>query len=422
MLFRFSLYGFLKNQRYFEPFFALALLERGLSFAQLGLLIGVREACSNVLEVPSGAAADAYGRRRCMVISFLAYIASFLILGFGATFWQFAVAMVLYGIGDAFRSGTHKAMIFEWLRQTRREGERTRVYGYTRSWSKIGSAVSSLLAGAFVLYTGRYSDVFLAATVPYAFNLINLATYPRRLDREREGAFRPSEVWHRTWQTARAAIRKGHLRLLMIESMGFEGTYGAVKDYLQPILVTLALGLPLATGLAVESRTAVLAGLTYSLLFFLSGVASRHAHRFEARHGGTERAAARLWWWYGGTFVALLPFALMGLPVLAAGCFVALALLQNLWRPILISRIDACSDADRGATVMSVEEQAQSAATMVMAPALGVVMDLANAGMNGPAREFWPVAVFGIGAVLLVATTRRWARVRSGAPSRRLRP
>jgi uncharacterized membrane protein YfcA len=39
MLFRFSLYGFLKNQRYFEPFLVLAFLEKGLSFFEIGLLI-----------------------------------------------------------------------------------------------------------------------------------------------------------------------------------------------------------------------------------------------------------------------------------------------------------------------------------------------------------------------------------------------
>ena len=37
MLFRFSLYGFLKNQTYFEPFLVLAFLEKGLNFGMIGL-------------------------------------------------------------------------------------------------------------------------------------------------------------------------------------------------------------------------------------------------------------------------------------------------------------------------------------------------------------------------------------------------
>lgn len=74
MLFRFSLYGVLKNQRYYDPFLILAFREKGLSFLQIGILIGFREAVSNLFEVPSGAVADLYGRCRSMIFSFSAYI------------------------------------------------------------------------------------------------------------------------------------------------------------------------------------------------------------------------------------------------------------------------------------------------------------------------------------------------------------
>ena len=77
MLFRFSLYGILKNQRYYDPFLILAFREKGLSFLQIGILIGFREVVTNLFEVPSGAVADLYGRRRSMIFSFSAYIASF---------------------------------------------------------------------------------------------------------------------------------------------------------------------------------------------------------------------------------------------------------------------------------------------------------------------------------------------------------
>ncbi|MBW2464487.1 MAG: MFS transporter, partial [Deltaproteobacteria bacterium] len=157
MLFRFSLYGFLKNQRYFEPFLLLALLEKGLSFTEVGFLVAFREIILNVFEIPSGAMADVLGRRKAMVVSFTAYIASFVIFGFGEALWHFFGAMFFFGIGDAFRTGTHKAIILDWLRQEGRQDEKTRVYGFTRSWSKIGSAVSALIAAGLVFRGGRYA-------------------------------------------------------------------------------------------------------------------------------------------------------------------------------------------------------------------------------------------------------------------------
>ena len=61
MLARFCLYGFIKNQKYYEPFLYLAFLEKGLSFTAIGLLIGFRAVCTNLMEVPTGAMADALG-------------------------------------------------------------------------------------------------------------------------------------------------------------------------------------------------------------------------------------------------------------------------------------------------------------------------------------------------------------------------
>ena len=76
MLFRFSLYGFLKNQQYYELFIMLAFLEKGLSFAATGLLVDIREIAKMALEIPSRASADIFGRRHAMIFSLLAHIAS----------------------------------------------------------------------------------------------------------------------------------------------------------------------------------------------------------------------------------------------------------------------------------------------------------------------------------------------------------
>ena len=68
--FKFSLYGFLKNLRFFDPFILLFFREMGLSFLQIGTLFSIREIATNVLEVPTGIVADAFGRRRAMIFSF----------------------------------------------------------------------------------------------------------------------------------------------------------------------------------------------------------------------------------------------------------------------------------------------------------------------------------------------------------------
>ena len=153
MLFRFSLYGFLKNLRFFEAFLLLFMREKGLSFTEIGVMFAFREVCVNLFNIPTGAVADLYGRKKSLILGLVAYMISFVIFSYAKSIVGLYVAMFLFGIGESFRSGTHKAMIFDYLRMNNMTSEKTRIYGITRSWSQRGSA-SSVLIGALIVYLG----------------------------------------------------------------------------------------------------------------------------------------------------------------------------------------------------------------------------------------------------------------------------
>ena len=231
-LWRFCLYGFLKNQQYFEPFFMLALLAKGLSFLDYGALWGFSRVCNNILEIPAGAVADVWGRRRTMIASFVLYIASFSALAFTDSYWALFPAMLLFAGGEAFREGTHKAMIFDWLTRLGRGEEKTRVYGITRSWSKLGSALCVVLAAGIVIATRDYRWLFLLTVVPFALNIVNFLFYPKYLDGTGETRRAPGEVLGMLRGGLRLALTRRALRGLLVESMCFEGIYEAAKDYL----------------------------------------------------------------------------------------------------------------------------------------------------------------------------------------------
>lgn len=404
MLLRFSLYGFLKNQQYYDPFIILAFREKGLSFLAIGTLIAFREVMVNVFEVPSGAVADVYGRRKAMILSFCAYIASFAVFGMASTLPLLFAAMFLFAVGEAFRTGTHKAMIFTWLRIQGRADERTKVYGYTRSWSKFGSAVSVVLAAVFVLASNSYAYIFYLSIIPYAVGIINFLGYPAELDGEpKEGATLAGAARHLK-EAVSASVRRASLRRLILESMGFEGVFKAAKDYLQPVLQNAAL--PLASVFALTSgfdrpqKAALLVGPVYFVLYVISGLASRRSHRLADGLGGEERASRALWGTNLFIFAALVPAMYFGAHAAMIAGFILLFVLQNLWRPVLISRFDAHGAEEQGATVLSIESQAKSASTMIAAPLLGWAVDLVNS--PGLEREvFWPVGLLGAAVALV---------------------
>jgi len=401
MLFRFSAYGFLKNQQYYDPFLILIFREKGLSFLAIGLLIGFRELCVNVMEVPSGAVADLCGRRRSMVLSFAAYIVSFVLFGTSGSLGMLFVAMFCFAIGEAFRTGTHKAMILDWLRLEGREAEKTQTYGFTRSWSKYGSAVSVVVATALVFYRGSYGDVFFFCIIPYVFGIINFLGYPPELDGRPEHPPSVREMIRHLVSAFSQAIRQTRLRRVLVESMGYEGTYKVVKDYLQPVVRQMAVALPVLVAVAPQRRTALLVGCFYFVLYIVSGAASRRSHAFAGRWGGESRAARVLWLITLAVFVPIAVALWAGLFWLAAVGFVVLALLQNLWRPITIARVDNETDATMGATMLSIESQAKALGAMILAPLLGYAVDRLAGAPQEPA--LWVVGAVGLVVALAFA-------------------
>lgn len=413
MLFRFSLYGFLKNQRYFEPFLVLAFLDKGLSFLAIGTLIAFREIATNVLEIPSGSIADLLGRRRSMLVSFGAYLASFLVFWLAQEQLLLWPAMFLFAIGEAFRTGTHKAMIFEWLRREGRADEKTKVYGQTRSWSKIGSAVSVVIGCALVFWLDSYASVFLLSAIPAALSIVNLASYPTYLDGEPQPGTGWRDVMAHSKTAISDAVRRPALRRLMAESMSFEGVFHASKDYLQPVLAAAAItwfsayldANPYSVVTWSESqRATLLIAPTYLALYLASAFASRRAHRVVATVGDESRAARLLWAVTATLFGAMLLGELTATITISIAAFVMLHVIQNLWRPILLSRLDHATDGSSAVT-LSVESQARRTATMLLAPVFGAVIDATQAQSGDAIGSHWPIAAVGGALALLMLAT-----------------
>jgi len=138
------------------------------------------------VEIPSGILADRFGRKLAMILSFSFYILSFILFYFFNIIGIYFFGMIIYGFADAFRSGTHKAMIFDYLEANNWADKKIQYYGYTRSWSLFGSALSSLIAAFIVFYSKSYRPIFLYSIIPYLLNFWLIISYPNYLNFPKE--------------------------------------------------------------------------------------------------------------------------------------------------------------------------------------------------------------------------------------------
>ncbi len=381
--YKFCLYGFLKNLRFFEPFLLLILLGKGISYLEIGTLYAVREISINILEIPSGLLADTVGRRLTMVFALLSYILSFVIFYAVSSYFLLFFAMIAFAFGDAFRTGTHKAMIFDYLHAKGWDSQRTYYYGHTRAWSQWGSALSALIAAVLVFWQGSYKSVFLFTTIPYTLNLFLILSYPKSLDGPHHTDERKvSEVFMTVLRSLVSSIKDPRLMRTIANQSLFSGYYKACKDYLQPILKTLALSLPILLSFGDEKRTALMVGLVYAVLYgataFVSSRSGRFARRFSVL--ATPLNLTMLLGIMLGLFSGL--FLHLGWVAVAVGLYLGIYVLENLRKPIGITYVSERMNQDSLASALSVESQAESLVAATIALLLGLFSSLFGVGLG----------------------------------------
>ncbi len=380
--YRFCAYGFLKNLRFFEPFLILILHAEGLSFTQIASLYAIREIARNIMEIPAGVFADTFGRRRSMILAFTSYLFSFATFFLGGSYLMFIPAFLLYAVGDAFRTGTHKAMIFTHLQINSWEDFKVSYYGQTRSWSQIGSAISALGAGIIVLLTREYKLIFLITILPYLLDLVNLASYPKNLEGSHvnQNRIRIFPALKSTISDFVIAFSNRGLRKTVLGLSIYTGYYKAVKDFIQPIIQLFALSLPLWASRTDEQRTAVMVGLVYFILYMSSSFVARRSGLFVKKFPDARSALSMTV--IIGVITGLISglLILFGLNFLALIFFAGIYLVENLRKPVGIGKIADQLDPRILASALSAESQAETLFAAIFVLILGLLIDCFGLG------------------------------------------
>jgi MFS family permease len=407
--YKFALYGFLKNLNFSEPFIILFFRQEGLSFTAIGLLFSIRSVLVNVLEIPSGIFADGYGKRRAMMLCFAAYIASFLVFFLFHTLPFFILAIILFAVGEAFRTGTHKSLILEYLRQTGQIDLKLAYYGKTRSVSQIGMAVSAASAALMVFFSGEYRLLFLISIVPYTAGFFLMMSYPKSLDRTADIQEASSDKWKRyrdSFTGLLSLLRSPKSRRALLNFGFYGGTFKSVKDYIQPILVQIVLAASLLSGFEPEKRSSLLIGAVYIAIYLLASWSSNSSVRVSGAFRRQADALNVLFLISGVLIAGSGIFLGLALPAGAAAALVLLYVLYNIRRPMELSYISGLIPDGSMAAGLSGESQLQSLLTAVAAPLIGLAVD--SLGL---------AAAMGItgAAVLLASGLFRCSRQEEGA-------
>ncbi len=383
--YKFCLYGFLKNLRFFDAFIILFFRENGLTFFQIGALYSFREIIIQIFEIPSGIIADSWGRRKAMILALAAYIVSFILFYNSDTFHFFLSAMFLFAIGEAFRSGTHKAMIVDYLNQNSWQNHKSQYYGQTRSWSQMGSALAALGGMAIVFGSGIYKTIFLVSVIPYLINLVLIWTYPKELDGKvnNKSHKKPLENFKNTFHDTKLAFQKTSLIRSIFSSSLFIAIFKSEKDYIQPMIKSMVIASPLLlsfTGFADVQKEALFIGGIYFFIFILTSLSSRNAYRFENRLKSLSRPVNAIYLFTAFTIILSGILFYLDYNSYAIIIFLGLFIAQNLRRPLMLSYLSEKIPVNILATGLSVESQLKTVIIAMLSPLLGWIIDVYSLG------------------------------------------
>lgn len=172
-------YAFLTDLVLLYPLYVLLFADTGLSVGQISSLFVLWSAAGILLEIPSGAWADALSRRLLLCLAPLLTAAGFALWVLLPSYPAFAVGFLLWGAGGALRSGALEALVFTELDHLGAADRYARLIGRARTAEVLGAVGSGVLAGP-VFALGGYLAVGAASVLTCLLAAAVAARLPER--------------------------------------------------------------------------------------------------------------------------------------------------------------------------------------------------------------------------------------------------
>ncbi|MCX5337908.1 MULTISPECIES: MFS transporter [unclassified Streptomyces] len=220
-------YAFLDDFVLLYPVYALLFADTGMSLWQISSLFALWSITAVVLEVPSGALADAVSRRLLLWIGPLFNAVGFALWVIVPAYWAFALGFVLWGVGGALCSGSFEALAYDELDRLGAADRYARVMGRVRAARLVATMAAIGLAGP-VFALGGYPMVGAGSVLA----CLLAAAVATRLPEHRTQPETGGDGWWTTLRTGLAVVRKDRSvrgALLLVPAVA--AVWGALDEY-----------------------------------------------------------------------------------------------------------------------------------------------------------------------------------------------
>lgn len=168
----FKLYSLIRGFVPIYPVYLLLFESKGLSLGEISLLLAIWSAPVVLLELPTGILSDHWSRKNMLVIGDLLRAACYVCWFLSDGFLLFAIGFVLWGIGEAFFSGSLEALLFDSLKKDGQEGDFDKIYGRIDAYTLTTTAISMLIGGGLAMLLGMKTVLLFSAITSFIAALL----------------------------------------------------------------------------------------------------------------------------------------------------------------------------------------------------------------------------------------------------------
>jgi MFS family permease len=147
-------WSFLSSAIPIYALYSLLFVDSGLSEGRVSALLAIWSAFGILIEVPSGALADRFSRRRCLVAAGFFQATGHALWVLHPTFAGFVVGFCLWSTGSSLISGSYEALMYDSLAASGDADRYPRVIGRTAAASLLAQIPASLTASGLYALGG----------------------------------------------------------------------------------------------------------------------------------------------------------------------------------------------------------------------------------------------------------------------------
>ncbi|MBI2672859.1 MFS transporter [Candidatus Woesearchaeota archaeon] len=318
------------------------------------LIFSIMSITALIFEIPTGAFADLFGRKKTMIIASFLSVIAITLLALSTNFYMLVIFAVIFAFKNTLNSGTEEAFFYDSLKKLGREKDYKKILGRMEVLVQVGSFIGAIAGGFMASYFLRLPFLLTIPITVFELILVFFLTEPSYKKEKHKDIFKHS------YGSLRLFIKNRQLLLLTLFGV-FSFGIGESLFHLNQIFFDFV-DLPISQF-----------GIAFALISILSMFGAFSSHFVSEKIGDKQ--------------TLILSYLLKGLMVITATIFlgyvgVFLLVLRDLFgglsSPVMGNLLNREIESKNRSTVLSINNLMKNLGYIVFAPFIGYLADIYN--------------------------------------------